>query len=82
MARSTRMSNETRSDIASTAAIGGVALASGAGGISICPVDNQTWYCKFMRVINVVKGIFFLLMIIAFVVSAIFVIRWFISKKK
>lgn len=66
-----------------TAGVLGTGLAAGAGGFTMCPVDNQSWYCKFMRFIHVIRGIIFLIMVIVVIIVAIYLLRtWLKSRKK
>lgn len=75
--------NSSTANAATTAGILGTGLASGAGGFTMCPVDNQSFYCKFMRFIHVIRGIIFLIMVLVVIVVVIWLLRtWLKSRKR
>lgn len=59
----------------------GSGLAAGAGGFSFCPVENQSLFCKFMRFIQVIKGILFLILVVIVFVAIFYFVRLWMKKK-
>lgn len=73
-----RSSNSSK--VGLVAAAGG-ALSSGAGGstVTTCPPDDSSFYCKFVKGVNILKMIVFILALVA---ALVFLYLMFRSKRK
>jgi hypothetical protein len=78
--RGVSSSQQSSSDnkIALGAAAGGMLGGVGGTTITSCPATDQSFYCKFVRMFNIIKMI---IAIIVFAVLLYFLYVWFFAKK-
>jgi hypothetical protein len=58
----------------------GLGLGVGAVAVNTCPIDNQTWFCKFSRIFQVISWIFTILLFIY--IAYIFLKVYVFSKRR
>jgi preprotein translocase subunit SecY len=58
----------------------GVGLVTGAVAVNTCPIDNQTFFCQFSRVFQMITWVFTILVFLY--IAYMFVSVYFFSKRR